>query len=309
MTGANPLPTGASGVVLVVDDAPDTLRFLTIMLERADVTVLIANDGFAALELLEHVTPDLVLMDAVMPGLDGFETTRRIKADLRFRHLPVIFMTGLTETGHVVQGFEAGCVDYVTKPIVVEELLARLRVHLANARVAHGSQTALDVSGRPVFALDPAGAPCWFTPLATSMLERLFPGWNAMAGHLPEELAVPLKRLLTGDPAMDQITLMRGDTRLDCTVLRRVDRDEWLFRLQEKRAGDQERVLAERHGLTSREAQVLLWISCGKQNREVGEILDISPRTVSKHLEQIFQKIGVENRASAAGIAVTTLGR
>ena len=273
------------------------------------MTVLIANDGLAALELLEHVTPDLVLMDAVMPGLDGFETTRRIKSDLRFRHLPVIFMTGLTESEHVVEGFAAGGVDYVTKPIVINELLARVQVHLANGRAAHGSQTALDVSGRPAFALDASGAPCWFTPLAMSMLERLFPGWSAKARHLPAELAAPLRRLQTGEPTMTQIALMVGDTRLECVLLRRTDKDEWLFRLHEKREGDQERLLAERHGLTSRESQVLLWISCGKQNREIGEILDISPRTVNKHLEQIFQKIGVENRASAAGIAVSTLNR
>ncbi len=305
----NPASTAASGRVLVVDDTPDSLRFVASVLEGADMTALIANDGFAALALLEHVTPDLVLMDAVMPGLDGFETTRRIKSDLRFRHLPVIFMTGLTETEYVVQGFDAGGVDYVTKPIVVDELLARVRVHLANARVAHGSQTALDVSGRPAFALDASGAPCWFTPLATGMLERLFPGWSAEAEHLPEGLAGPLRRLLTGEPAINQIVLTLGDTKLECVLLRRADKDEWLFRLHEKREGDQERLLAERHGLTSREAQVLLWISCGKQNREVGEILSISPRTVNKHLEQIFQKIGVENRASAAGIAVSTLSR
>ena len=300
---------GATATVLVVDDTPESLRFLTSMLEGAEMTVLIAVDGLAALELLEHVTPDLVLMDAVMPGLNGFETTRRIKADLRFRHLPVIFMTGLTETEHVVQGFEAGGVDYVTKPIVIDELLARVRVHLTNARVSHSSQTALDVSGRPAFAVDASGAPCWFTPLATEMLERLFPGWNVRAGRLPDQLQAPLTRLLATEPDTGQITLAVGESTVECALLRRTTSDEWLFRLGEQREGDLERQLAERHGLTSREAEVLLWISRGKQNREVGEILSISPRTVNKHLEQIFQKIGVENRASAAAIAVGTLSR
>jgi DNA-binding NarL/FixJ family response regulator len=295
--------------VLVVDDTPDSLRFLTSVIEGAEMTALVANDGIAALALLEHITPDLILMDGVMPGLNGFDTTRRIKADLRFNHIPVIFMTGLNETEYVVRGFEAGGVDYITKPIVIDELLARVRVHLANARVAHRSQTALDIGGRPVFALDASGAPCWFTPLASGMLERLFPEWHAQAGHLPEELAAPLRRFLTGHRAMSQIALTVGDTRLECALIRRADKDEWLFRLHELREGDQERLLAERHGLTSREAQVLLWISCGKQNREVGEILNISPRTVNKHLEQIFQKIGVENRSSAAAIAVGTLSR
>lgn len=86
---------GTAATILVVDDTPDSLRLLTRTLEQAGMTVLIAVDGRGALELLNHVTPDLVLMDAVMPGIDGFETTRWIRADARFRHLPVIFMTGL----------------------------------------------------------------------------------------------------------------------------------------------------------------------------------------------------------------------
>ena len=294
--------------VLAVDDTPESLHFLRSILEQADMTVLIAIDGLAALELLEHVTPDLVLMDAMMPRLDGFETTRRIKADLRLRHIPVIFMTGLTETEHVVRGLEAGGVDYVTKPIVIDELLARVRVHLTNARVAHGSQTALDGSGRPAFAVDGACTPRWFTPLANDMLERLFPGWSARAGQLPEAIAVPLTRFLADEPATGRITLGVDDASIECELLQRSD-NEWLFRLSEQREGDSERLLAEQHGLTSREAEVLLWISRGKQNREVGEILSISPRTVNKHLEQIFLKIGVENRASAAAIAVATLSR
>ena len=298
---------GAAATVLVVDDTPESLRFLTTVLEGAGITVLIAIDGSVALDLLGHVTPDLILMDAVMPGLDGFETTRRIKADPRFRHIPVIFMTGLTETEHVVRGLEAGGVDYVSKPIVIDELLARVRIHLTNARVSHGSQTALDVNRRPAFAADGNGAPRWFTPLAAEMLERLFSGWSARAGHLPEALGAPLTRLLASTPTEGRIALEVGDTKLVCALLRRTDGDEWLFRLSEQRDDDQERLLAERHGLTSREAEVLLWISRGKQNREVSEILNISPRTVNKHLEQVFQKIGVENRASAAAIAVSTL--
>jgi len=95
--------------------------------------------------------------------------------------------------------------------------------------------------------------------------------------------------------------------RLECVLLRQTGDDEWLFRLNEQREGDQQRLLAETHGLTSREAEVLLWISRGKQNREMSEILNISPRTVNKHLEQVFRKLGVENRSSAAAIAVKTL--
>jgi len=302
--------SGTRATILVVDDTPESLRFLTATLERAGMTVLIAVDGLAALELLEHVTPDLVLMDAVMPGLDGFKTTRQIKADSRFRHLPVIFMTGLTETEHVVRGLEAGGVDYVHKPIVVDELLARVSTHLANARVAQGSQLALDTAGRPSFAVDEAGATIWLTPLASAMIERLFPGWAPHDGHLPEQLAATVRQLQQSNaPSGAQGALKVGESAVECTFLRQGSADQWLFRLTERREGDAERLLAERHGLTSREAEVLVWISRGKQNREISEILHISPRTVNKHLEQVFEKMGVENRASATAIAVSTLSQ
>ena len=305
-----PTPTGGGATILVVDDTPESLRFLNTTLEQAGMTVLIAIDGLAALELLEHVRPDLVLMDAVMPGLDGFKTTQRIKTDGRFRHLPVIFMTGLTETEHVVRGLEAGAVDYVHKPIVVDELLARVSVHLANARVSQGSQLALDTAGRPSFAVEEDGTTGWLTPLAAATIERLFPGWTPRNLHLPDLLAATIRRLQGPDvPAGAQASIQVGDSLIECTFLRRTSAREWLFRLTEKREGDAERILAERHGLTSREAEVLVWISRGKQNREISEILKISPRTVNKHLEQVFEKMGVENRASATAIAVATLAQ
>jgi len=178
-------PQTTRPVILVVDDTPDALRFLTSTLESAGMTVLIAIDGLAALALLKHTIPDMILMDAVMPNLDGFETTERIKADPAFQHLPIIFMTGLTDTEHVVRGLDAGAIDFVSKPIVIDELLARIRVHLATARIAQGSQMALDMSGRPALAVDSAGEPRWLTPAASEMLERLFPGPSTSPGVLP----------------------------------------------------------------------------------------------------------------------------
>ena len=100
--------------VLVIDDTPETLSLLTDTLDHAGYTVLIATDGEAALDLVAEITPDLVLMDALMPGISGFETCKRLKRDKLLAHLPVIFMTGLSETEHVVQGFASGGVDYVT---------------------------------------------------------------------------------------------------------------------------------------------------------------------------------------------------
>src|SRR3979490_724977 len=153
-------------VALVVDDSPETLRLLTDALDGAGMTVMVALDGASALRLVDQITPDIVLLDAVMPGMDGFETCRRLKRDAGLVNVPIIFMTGLAETQHIVRGLEAGGVDYVTKPIVVEEMIARIRVHLANARLTQSARAALDVSGRYLLAVNGQGKIMWATPQA-----------------------------------------------------------------------------------------------------------------------------------------------
>lgn len=293
--------------ILVVDDSPETLGFLTDALERAGLTVLVATDGASALALLEQITPDLILLDAIMPGMDGFATCRRLKDNKLVSHVPVIFMTALSETEHVIQGLKAGGVDYVTKPIVVDELLARIRVHLANAREAYRTLTALDVIGRCLFAVDETGTLLWSTPQAESLLTQLavipVPGTR-----LPETLVEGLNRLrLAPGGAPSSMTIPAGTRQVEFTYLGETRPGEFLFRFAEENPAAKELLLRESYGLTAREAEVLIWISAGKSNRDIGEILDISARTVNKHLEQIFVKLGVENRASAAAMAVQAL--
>src|SRR3954471_3655786 len=157
-------------VALVVDDSPETLRLLTDALDGAGMTVMVAMDGASAMRIVEQITPDIVLLDAVMPGIDGFETCRRLKRDAGLVDVPVIFMTGLSETEHIVRGLEAGGVDYVTKPIVIEGMLARIRVHLANARLTQSARAALDVSGRFLLAVSQRGEVLWATPQAQKLL-------------------------------------------------------------------------------------------------------------------------------------------
>jgi DNA-binding NarL/FixJ family response regulator len=296
--------------VLVVDDTPESLGFLTDMLDDAGYTVLIATDGDSALRLVEQITPDMVLMDAVMPGLDGFEACRRLKQNPQLAHMPVIFMTGLSETEHVVQGLAAGGVDFLTKPIVVEELLARMRVHLNNSRVAHGPNAALDAAGRFLMATDLQGRVKWCTPKARALLGELSPADPTKAPALPEGMLrqmLALRLEVSGQGA--QCLLNVGGLQLECVMLSPIGPDELLFRLSEKRSTDDQNILQQQLGVTGREAEVLLWLSRGKSNREIGQILGISPRTVNKHLEQIFIKLGVENRASAAARAVRLLAQ
>lgn len=303
-------------MILVVDDTPDTLGFLTEAIEQADLTVLVAVDGESALELLEQITPDLVLMDAVMPGLDGFETCRRLKQVPHLSHLPVVFMTGLSDSEHVVKGLEAGGVDYVTKPIRVAELIARIRVHLNNARVSYAARAALDATGRFLLATDGEGRLLWCTPQAERLLTGLLPGADGSVPPLAATLAEGLTRLRGTPPAtaagvaeVFSLEIPDGEAtrRLDFSYLSPAGPDEFLYRLSEPTAGRQEAILRDALGLTAREAEVLLWIANGKANRDIGEILGISPRTVNKHLEQVFAKLGVENRASAAALAIRAL--
>ncbi len=296
--------------VLVVDDSPETLGMLTDALEALGLTVLVALDGETTLTLLERVTPDLILMDALMPGIDGFETTRRIKRKRDLKHIPVIFMTGLSETQHIVEGFKAGGVDYLTKPIVPEEVIVRMRVHLANARQTHSAHEALDDARRFLLSVDREGGILWGTRQATRLMESGPPELCVDGKGLAVPARIWLRRCIDSTtPVSREWSIATGEnTRLVVTYIGEVGANEFLLRLMEQSLELDQKRLRERFGLTLREAEVLFWIARGKSNRDVGVILGLSPRTVNKHLEPIFQKLGVENRTSAASLAIQALG-
>ncbi len=119
-----------SAVILIVDDTPANLSILFDLLDNTDYKVLIAEDGQSALELSENQSPDLILLDILMPGMDGFATCKALKENNNTRDIPVIFMSALSETEKKLNGFQLGAVDYITKPFQNEEVLARIRTHL-----------------------------------------------------------------------------------------------------------------------------------------------------------------------------------
>lgn len=121
--------TGAR--VLLVDDQPENLDVLVGVMEPEGYSIQVGLSGRVALDLARRVVPDLILLDVMMPGMDGFETCRRLKEDPETRDIPVIFLTAKTETEDLVKGFELGAVDYVTKPFNATELLVRVNTHLA----------------------------------------------------------------------------------------------------------------------------------------------------------------------------------
>ena len=297
MTGPGP-EARSRDIVLVVDDSPETLGMLTSALETAGLTVLVALDGHRALSLVERVTPDLILMDAVMPGLDGFETCRRMKQALRI-DAPVIFMTGLSETEHILHGFQSGGIDYVTKPIVTDELIARMRAHLGNARTAMSARSALDATGRFLLAVDAAGELLWLTPQARQILA-------AEEGDLDRIAAILRREVPAGSITAQGLPVDVDGRRLVFTRVGAAG-EETLLRISETRAEDGTDRLRQAFGLTPKEAEVLNGLAKGKSNRDIAEILNQKPRTVNKHLEQIFQKLGVENRTAAAARALALL--
>src|SRR4030088_723894 len=185
-------------VALVIDDSPETLRLLTDALDGAGMTVMVAMDGAAAMRIVDQITPDIILLDAVMPGMDGFETCRRLKREAGLSNVPVIFMTGLAETEHIVRGLEAGGVDYVTKPIVIEEMIARIRVHLANARLTQSARAALDVSGRFLLAVSRQGKILWATPQAQKLLSDNLPADTDDELELPAPMLEWLEQVRRG---------------------------------------------------------------------------------------------------------------
>jgi DNA-binding NarL/FixJ family response regulator len=291
-------------IVLVVDDSTQTVAMVAEIIEQSGATALVALRGDRALSIARQITPDIILLDAVMPGMDGFETCRQLKKDETLAHVPVIFMTGLTDTDHVVSGFEAGGVDYVTKPIEPKELLARIRVHLANARVAHGAQAALDSTGRFLLAVDEAGTLLWWTPQAGRLVAGFLSDGLLAGSTLPEAVAGLIIRSRREPTTPLAVTLPGATTAIKFEVVCQMAPNEFLMRIAEEVIGDMETILRDRLNISDREAQVLTWIAQGKSNRDIAEILDLSPRTVNKHLERIFKKMGVENRTSAALVAL-----
>jgi DNA-binding NarL/FixJ family response regulator len=311
-----------AGVVLIVDDVPDNLAVLHDALDAAGYTVLVATDGASALLRAVQAEPDIVLLDAVMPGLDGFEVARRLKAGAETAHIPIVFMTGLTATEHVLAAFAAGGTDYVTKPLRAPEVLARMAAHMQQARQARQARNALDAYGHATLAVNlgprptPYGAGStarlvWQTALARRWLPTYF---DVPPDHLPAPLQRWLLAAAQEGVASETrpLTVARGATRLVCTLQGRTLDDDWLVVLREVSDAATIEATMQAFGLTLRESEVLYWVVKGKTNRDIGDILGSSPATVKKHLEHVYTKLGVETRTAAAGLAlrgVPALGR
>lgn len=311
-------------VVLLVDDVPDNVAMLHDALDEAGYTVLVALDGESALRRAGQAQPDVVLLDAVMPGMDGFEVARLLKANPLTAGIPIIFMTGLTETEHLEAALAAGGVDYVTKPVKPREVMARMGVHIRTARNAragaqerHQARNALDAFGYASITVRVSdGRLLWETALARELLQRYC---GTQAPVTPEPIQTWLSRMVVelGRDAWQgaeppRLTLEQGPRRLTCRLHSQVDDGDgqgpgggaWLIVMQETNDASVIEALVQAFGLTAREAEVLYWVVKGKINRDIADIVGASPATVKKHLERILPKMGVETRTAAAAMAI-----
>lgn len=288
-------------IVLIVDDVPENLAVLHDALDELGFTVLVANHGEAALEVTGQVKPDVILLDAMMPGMDGFEVCRRLKINLDTRHIPVIFMTGLAEAEHVVTAFKVGATDYVTKPIRAIEVLARINAHIDSSRMMFQARSALDAFGQAAIAINlQSGKVLWQTPLAKRLLQSYFPNHSG-TGAAPEEILAWAGQALGSAhvTGIQPLCVIRAQGRLFFSFSSPQQGEEWLVVLREESETANIQTLMSIFTLTQRESEVLYWLTKGKTSRDIGDILGSSPRTINKHLEHIYAKLGVENRTAA----------
>jgi DNA-binding response OmpR family regulator/DNA-binding CsgD family transcriptional regulator len=301
-----------SDVVLIVDDVPDNLAVLHDALDESGYTVLLATSGDAALQRAAQAVPDIVLLDALMPGIDGFEVARRLKATPLTAHIPIIFMTGLTDTEHLVAALEAGGVDYVTKPIKPKEVLARMGVHMQAARQSRQTRNALDAFGYASITVRPSdGRLMWQTPLARDLLLQYF---GTSAPQTPEPILQWLRRHLRAAERLvepPRLTAELGARRLTIRLHQQTgdqgEDSDWLIVMREVSDAAIIESMSLAFKLTAREAEVLYWVVKGKINRDIADIIGSSPATVKKHLERVFAKLGVETRTAAAGMAMNRI--
>ncbi len=295
----------SNATVLVVDDIPANLALLLDALSQAGYRVLVAESGEGALAQVDHEIPDLILLDFMLPGINGLEVCCRLKARPGLVDVPVIFLTAVDEVGEKVRALEAGAVDYVTKPIQTAEVLARVRTQLRIAALQRALQDEVDMRreaeellrdslDRGLLLVDAQGRIHFATQLTQTLLTRFYP--EAGRDQLPASLMILAGAgIASGLPPGLEVKVLRPTGPRDLGVLE----------LSSERTPKPADLLSL--GLTPREAEVLFWISEGKTNAEIAIILGSSRRTVEKHAEHVLEKLHVENRAGAVRVALETL--
>lgn len=297
------------GIVMIIDDTPENLALLSDTLSDAGYRVLVATDGESALEQIDYLQPDIILLDVLMPGIDGFETCQRLKSKPQTAAIPILFMTALSELDKLLQGFDEGAVDYLVKPVRPPEVLARLEVQLKQLQNIQRAETVVNNSPYAALVLDNTGIITWVSAAGLHWLcefYQLLPEQIKIGTELSKPLLdwFKVQIQLSNNNDSSDFNQVINDVHFTVKLQRRVHNSEYLLVLEKYSNQWNVESVKNSLGLTLREAEILMWISKGKTNKEVGLILESSPRTVNKHLEHIFEKLGVATRAAAVSIVM-----
>jgi FixJ family two-component response regulator len=313
--------------VLVIDDVPENLRVAVALLEAYSLTILTARDGDAGLRRARLARPDAILLDVQMPGIDGYETCRRLKADPATEPIPVIFMTVLADPEQKLRGFQAGAVDFVTKPVDAGELLARVRTQLRlrslqrqlqqqnealEARVAERTHAlAREVAEREqLLALVRAQSDA-LRRMTQGLLDAQRDRDRGLARTLREHVA---GRLRLVNLHIEQAAALAGRPSTEAEVRAHLSSALALLKPAladtadvETGLGTSEAARVEQNPLlrlSTREYEILRLIARGKANKEIAGELAIAPTTVSTHRARIMEKLEVEDLPSLIRLAL-----
>lgn len=279
--------------VLVVDDTPAGLGLVCEALRKEGIRVLLAESGASARKALARTLPDLVLLDVIMPDEDGFAVCDSLRADPRWRELPVIFLTSIDDPEQKVRAFAAGAIDYVTKPVHIPELVARVRVQLdLQSALRRLEAQKAELEAEVALRLDAEAQLASSLDRAVVILDRaqhlLFA--TRLAYDLLAKYGLHHRALATAD------TFVANGTTLCVRRFTEPGRDDTqLLVLEEEHAPPGPSSFCKL-GLTPRQAEVAYWVAQGKTNAEIAVIVEASPRTIDKHMEGILARLGLENR-------------
>lgn len=305
--------------VMVVDDVPSNISVLLDVLQ-SEFRLLVAESGESCLDQLPHAIPDLILLDVKMPGMDGFSLCEVLQADNRYQSIPVIFMTGVDEPEQKRRALELGAVDYVTNPIYVPEVEARVRTHLRlrmlqreleikneqlEDEVAMRRETDAQLSqslDQAIITAQEDGQVTFISRLAENLIQRYFQRSGVLM--LPSEWVELAQRNSMNKADLQwEVEHPRSPTHLNVRLVKASS--GWLFLISE--TGRRGPAPLAALGLSPREAEVLYWLAEGKANAEIATILGASVRTVHKHVENIYRKLKVESRSAAMRMALDVL--
>ena len=314
-------------VILVVDDVPANLALLLNHLRTLDYHVLVAESGLSALEQVQHIQPDIILLDVLMPGLDGYETCQLLKSNPLTENIPVIFVTALSETVDKVRGFEVGGVDFVTKPIEIVEVASRVHTHLllhsfqqelasANAELQSSledtdSALELEASLRRQSQED-RDALLRLTDQQSERLDSLVTSiisnndeyevfWTLL--HRPilpllDEAGMLIKKLQAdASSPQDTKTMLAALNRIMLTIKNEIE--VIAPRLMEMESNE---ALIEQ--LSDRERAVLIRIASGENNEEIALGLNLASATVRTYRTRIMRKLDINDLPALVKFAV-----